>query len=103
MGVLVYDGKSATVTIDDRVLAHLRLVILAKFRRQESFSFNWVLSPSNGAGRGTVWMGPGIPVYFQFDGSKEPTINREWIEALMTAANSPAGLSVVPEPESGRS
>ena len=98
MGTLVYDGRSAVITVDDRVLAHLRLVILAKFRRQESFSFSWTLGAVNGSGRGTVWLSPAIPVYFQFDGSKEPAINKEWIDALMTAANSPAGLSVIPEP-----
>ncbi len=98
MGTLVYDGRSAVVTIEDRVLAHLRVVILAKFRRQESFSFNWVVGLANGSGRGTVWLAPGIPVYFQFDGSREPIINKEWIEVLMLAANSPNGLSPIPEP-----
>jgi hypothetical protein len=98
MGTLVYDGKSAIITIDDRVLAHLRIVILAKFRRQETFSFNWSVGAVSGSGRGTIWLGPGIPVYFQFDGSKEPVINRDWIDILMNAANSPAGLSVLPEP-----
>jgi hypothetical protein len=97
LGSLVYDGRSAVIEIDDRTLAHLRLVILAKFRRHENFSFSWTGS-IQGTGRGTVWMGPGIPIYFSFEGSREPQINRAWIDALMDAANSPAGLSLIPEP-----
>ena len=101
MGSIVYDGKSAIIEIEDRLLAHLRLVILAKFRRHEYFSFNWTDPASLGSGRGTVWLGPQIPVVFRFEGSREPHINRAWVEALMNAANSPAGLTAVPEPPEG--
>jgi hypothetical protein len=98
MGTLVYDGRSAVVTLEDRTLAHLRLVILAKFRRHESFAFSWALDSSHGGGRGTVWLAPGIPVHFEFSAGQEALINRAWIDLLMEAANSPAGLSLRPEP-----
>jgi hypothetical protein len=101
MGTLVYDGKSAVVTIDDRILAHLRIVILAKFRRQESFAFNWTRPTTDGSGRGTIWMSPVIAVYFEFGGSREPAINKEWIDVLMASANSPTGLTMLHEPGVG--
>ena len=33
------------------------------------------------------------------DGSRQPRINRLWIEELMQAANGPNGLTIVPEPQ----
>jgi hypothetical protein len=98
MGTLVYDTKSAVIPVEDRTLAHLRIVVLAKFRRHESFAFNWTSAQGSGGGRGTIWLAPGIAVYFHFEGSKEPVINREWIDLLMRSANSTAGLSILPEP-----
>lgn len=98
MGTQVYDGQSAKVVIEDRLLHHLALVISAKFRRGESFWFNWQNGQDNGGGRGMIWMAPHTPVYFKFDGGRTPMVNREWVELLMLAANTPHGLSAVPEP-----
>lgn len=41
MGTLFYGDNRFAIGIDDRSLAHLQLVILAKLRRDESFSFTW--------------------------------------------------------------
>lgn len=41
---------------------------------------------------------PHASLVFRFAGSRPPRINRAWAEAMMNAANSPAGLSLVPEP-----
>lgn len=98
MGTLLYGGKSAVIPVEDRVLAHLRIVVLAKFRRYESFAFNWTAAKGTGGGRGTIWLAPGIPVYFHFEGSREPVINTEWIDLLMRSANSTTGLNILPEP-----
>jgi hypothetical protein len=35
---------------------------------------------------------------FHFYGSRQPKINRAWVEDLMLAASGPHGLSIVPEP-----
>ncbi|KFF58097.1 ATP-dependent DNA ligase, partial [Cryobacterium sp. MLB-32] len=40
MGKLTYDS-SLTADFDDRVLAHIQLVIGTKLRRGESFYFSW--------------------------------------------------------------
>ena len=39
MGILHYGAPPASFTIDDRTLAHLELVIMAKLRRRENLSF----------------------------------------------------------------
>ena len=97
MGTLTYDVISK-VTFDDRALAHLELVIASKFRRNESFNFSWVKDPVAGSGRTTIWMHPAIPLVYEYEGGRQPTISRAWLDALMKTANSSAGLKLVPEP-----
>jgi hypothetical protein len=97
MGKFIYDGL-VKVDFDDRLLAHLQLVIGAKVRRGESFHLSWKDDPSIGDGRTTVWVSPRTSLVYKFYGSKRPVINPAWIEALMHTANSAAGLYAVPEP-----
>ena len=97
MGKLTYDS-TLTVDFDDRVLAHLQLVIGAKLRRAESFYFSWRDDPAVGDGRSTLWLHPTIPLHFKYAGGRQPSINRAWIDLLMSAANSPGGLHLMPEP-----
>ncbi len=97
MGKLTYDS-TLTVDFDDRVLAHLQLVIGAKLRRGESFFFSWRDDQSVGDGRSSLWLHPTVPLYFKYSGGRPPAINRVWIDALMASANSPMGLHLVSEP-----
>jgi hypothetical protein len=97
MGSLTYDVVSK-VKFDDRALAHLELVIASKFRRNESFNFSWVKDPAAGSGRTTIWMHPAIPLVYDYDGSRQPTINRAWLDVLMEVANSSTGLRLIAEP-----
>jgi len=97
MGKFVYD-QIVKVDLDDRVLAHLVVVIGAKLRRGESFHFSWREDLSVGGGRTTVWMHPGVPLVYKFSGSRRPSLNRAWVDALAMTANTPGGLYVVPEP-----
>lgn len=97
MGKFIYEGSVKT-EIEDRTLTHLQLVITAKLRRGEPFPFSWREDPSVGGGRTTVWMQPSGSLVFKYYGSRQPSINRAWIEALAFTANSPGGLYVVPEP-----
>ena len=98
MGKFIYGTPSITVEFDDRVLAHLQVVILAKLRRGESFTFSWDYSSANGGGHSSVWLHPAIPMQFDFVGKKDPALNRAWLEELVQLANTPAGLRIVPEP-----
>jgi hypothetical protein len=69
MGKFTYQ-TGTRVDFEDRVLAHLQVVISNKLRRGESFVFT----------------------------CRAPSLNRAWIEALAVTANSPNGLYVIPEP-----
>ena len=96
MGTLTYDSK-LTATFDDRILAHLQVVIWSKVRRGEQFSFTWT-DPTRSGGRTSIWISPNISLAFEFYGSRVPAINRQWVEVLNKSANSPGGLQLLPEP-----
>jgi hypothetical protein len=98
MGQLIYGSTPTVVEIDDRALAHIRVVVIAKLRRAEGFVFSWT-DEHKGGGENTVWIHPAMSLQFKFSGSREPIMNRQWLEDLMTSANSGAGLKLVPERE----
>jgi hypothetical protein len=98
VGTLTYDSK-LTANFDDRVLAHLQVVIWAKLRRGEQFSFTWSEPGRNGLGRTSIWISSNTSLAFEYYGSKPPALNRQWVEALSKSANSPAGLHLLPEPD----
>jgi hypothetical protein len=97
MGSLIYGPTGTRVEIDDRVLAHLKVVMLTKLRRGEGFAFSWDRGTENGSGRDTMWLNPSIGLEFQFEGSRQPSLNKLWLEELMASANSGGGLHILPE------
>ncbi len=99
MGHLLYGSPPEKVEIDDRALAHVKVVILAKLRRNETFAFSFEHDISIGGGRSTIWLHPAIPLQFTFVGSRQPMLNRSWLDALMITANSVDGLRLMAEPE----
>lgn len=92
MGTLTYAGS--TVEFDDRLLTHLQVVIVQKFRKGESFPMSWVDDAAAGQGRSAMWLTPTVPIFFRFDGSRVPTLDQAWIEVLARSAESPRGLVV---------
>ena len=98
MGKFIYGTPSIAVDFDDRALAHLKAVMLSKVRRGESFTFSWEYTKATGSGHSSIWIHPTIPLQFDFAGSREPRLNRAWIEQLVQLTNTPAGLRLVPEP-----
>ncbi|HWR84661.1 MAG TPA: ATP-dependent DNA ligase [Rhodoglobus sp.] len=98
MGKLSIDG-TVSVDFDDRLLAHLQLVIGAKLRRGESFHLTWRDEPEIGEGRTIVWIHPATPIQYRFDLAEKPQLNRAWLEALTLSAASASGLELVPEPD----
>lgn len=95
MGVLVYDGNR--FPFDDRLLAHLQVVIGLKLRRGESFFISWKVSAEHGSGRRSLWIDNGIPIHCEYDGSKAPSINRDWLDTFATSANGASGLQITEE------
>lgn len=100
MGKLIYEGNVKT-EIEDRALSHIQVVITSKLRRGEPFSFSWREDNSVGGGRITVWIHAGSNLVFKYHGSRQPSINRAWVEALAYTASSPSGLYLVHEPAAG--
>jgi hypothetical protein len=98
MGTFNYDSN-LKVDFEDRVLAHLQIVIGAKLRRAESFYFSWRDDDAVGDGRTTVWIHPALPLTYKYFGSRMPRINPAWIHALTESANSNGGLQLIPEPD----
>ncbi|MDT0116943.1 hypothetical protein Q9R20_08055 [Microbacterium sp. PRF11] len=99
MGTLYYGDVATPIDIEDRALAHVKVVIATKLRRGESFTLSWTHGPDQEVGRSTVWLHPSIPLRFVFDEPEPALLSRSWIEALANSANSSGGLLLVPEPE----
>jgi hypothetical protein len=98
MGRFIYEG-AVKAEIEDRALAHLQFVIMDKLRRGEAFPFTWHDDPSLGQGRTTVWLNTRSDLVFKYYGSRQPELNRAWLEALAVEANSLQGLQLMREPE----
>lgn len=96
MGSLYY-GTSEPISIDDRALAHLKVVVSTKLRRNESFTLSWQHQSVEQPGRSTVWLHPSIPLRFVFDDPEPPELSRRWIEELAHSANSSGGITLVAE------
>jgi len=98
MGFLNYAGAQE-YEFEDRTLAHLKVAITSKLRRQESFLMSWTNPPEKGSGRVSIWLAPSIPVTFRFAGSRAPELNEEWLTALTELSHTPRGLIVISEDE----
>lgn len=96
MGSLYY-GDSAPIQIEDRALAHLKVVVATKLRRNESFTLSWTHPEGQPEGRSTIWLHPSIPLRFVFEEPEAPNLSRPWIEALAHSANSSGGITLVGE------
>lgn len=94
MGRLLYHGRSI-IDINDRTLAHLRVVIMNKLRRHESFALH---VPHPGQGTLSLFLSPTTPLVLQFWGGRAPAIDRELIEQMMLDASSPHGLTLAGDP-----
>lgn len=88
MGHLRYGSPAQTFEIDDRTLAHVEIVTLAKLRRGEPFALT---VPTVTGGRSTMWINAASALVFELDAEGGP-IDRPWLESLIDAANTAAGL-----------
>ena len=72
MATLFYGASDVPIHIEDRALAHLKIVIATKLRRQESFTLSWRHPEGEPGGRSTIWIHPSIPLRFTFDEPEQP-------------------------------
>lgn len=97
MGSLYYGNSDDPIQIEDRALAHLKVVIATKLRRNESFTLSWRHPDSDTPGRSTIWLHPSIPLRFDFEEAETPSLSRKWIEDLALSANSSGGVTLIDE------
>lgn len=97
MGTIYYGGSDTPIHIEDRALAHLKVVIATKLRRDETFTLSWTHPDDQPRGRSTIWLHPAIPLRFVFDDPEPTELSREWIEELANSANSSGGITLVAE------
>ena len=97
MGTIYYGGSATPIHIEDRALAHLKVVIATKLRRNESFTVSWQHPDDQPRGRSTLWLHPSIPLRFVFDDPEPTELSRAWIEELANSANSSGGIMLIAE------
>ena len=97
MGSLYYGDSAEPINIEDRALAHLKIVIATKLRRNESFTLSWRHPDGEVSGRSTIWLHPSIPLRFVFETPDTPQISRQWVEDLANSASSSGGITLVDE------
>lgn len=97
MGTIYYGGSATPIHIEDRALAHLKVVIATKLRRGESFTVSWPHPDDEDAGRTTIWLHPSIPLRFVFADPEPPPLSRAWLEELVNSANTSGGILLIAE------
>ena len=97
MGTIYYGSDTTPIDIDDRELAHLKVVIATKLRRGESFTVSWQHRDGQPRGRSTIWLHPSIPLRFVFEDPEPAVLSRTWLEELANSANSSGGIMLVSE------
>lgn len=95
MGQLHYGNSDTRIEIPDRLLAHLKVVIATKLRRNESFMMSWTADD----GRSSIWLQPSIPLRFVFETADMEVLNPVAVRDMANAATSSAGLIVALDQE----
>lgn len=94
MGKLEYNSSRPPIEIEDVTLAHLKIIIGTKLRRQEAFMMTWLPEDKNPAGRLTVWVHPSIPLVMAFDEAAMPRIDGARIARMMESLNAHGELLI---------
>ena len=95
MGLIFYGNSPDPIEVDDRTLAHLKVVIALKLRRNESFTLSW--PHPDATGRSTLWLHPSIPLRFTFDEPVAPELSQQWLSELSNSANTSGGILLTEE------
>ncbi|MDU0326555.1 MULTISPECIES: ATP-dependent DNA ligase [Microbacterium] len=91
MGRLIYRDRAA-FDIDDRILAHLRIVVMNKLRRNEGFMLQ--LPVNEGVRQASLWIHASNALVMQFYGGREPVIDRALVDQMMHDASGADGLTL---------
>ena len=94
MGTLFYGAARTPIRVDDRILAHLKLVVTSKLRRNEPFLISWHDANDVGGGRSSIWLHPATDLHYKFDGGTPATIDQDLIEQMSMQANAARGIEI---------
>jgi hypothetical protein len=94
MGTLYYGAGRTAINVEDRLLAHLKVVITSKLRRNEPFLISWDEPVDNGSGRGSVFIHPMCDLVYRFDGSRSPELDQNLLESMAAESMSNRGLVI---------
>lgn len=94
MGTLRYDSSQPPISLPDRALEHLHIVVTRKLREHKRFALNIV---TDAAAPVQVWLDARIPIVITYASGVVTSINERWIEQL-EASFSAAGLHLSAEP-----
>jgi len=98
MGKLMIGNPTVQIAVDDRTLAHLQSVMIAKLRREEKFTFTWT-SPLGEFPASIIWMHPAVALQFHFETAEPQPLNAIWIDVLAMSAAGSSGLRIIDEPQ----
>lgn len=97
MGFLFYGSSEHAIEIEDVALAHLKVVIATKLRRNESFTLSWRHDDDQPRGRSTIWLHPSIQLRFEFADPEPPQLDPARIQTYANSANTSGGILIPDE------
>ena len=96
MGTLTYGTRD--VPVDDRLLAHLSIVLTQKLRRREGFLLT-LPSGDRHLHSEAFWVSASSDLTFSYSGNRVPSFNHEWLEQMMNESFSTQGLDLLKHAE----
>ena len=92
MGTIQYGSSAEVIVVPDALLAHLKLVMITRMRRSESFTLSWEQRVAGAPRHSTVWVHYSMPLRFTFDGAEAPELDPALLDALMVSSYTAAGI-----------
>ncbi|MFP3465839.1 hypothetical protein [Leifsonia sp. SIMBA_070] len=99
MARLIYGHAAQEYEFDERTLSHVKIAVVTKLRRHESFLLNWQIPVDLGGGRVSLWISREVPMAFVFSRPAPPRLNERWLEVLLQSSQRTGGMVVVSEEE----
>ncbi len=94
MGTLFYGSARTPIRVDDRILAHLKVLTTSKLRRNEGFLLSWTDSAEAGHGRSSVWIQPYSDLHYKFDGNRPPAIDQALLQEMALESMQARGVEL---------
>lgn len=95
MGKLTYGAIQREIVIDDKLLAHIEVVVLSRLRRNNAFALRWTENVEGGDDvRRTIWVHPNSDLYFEYETPEHGELDREVLDKLAKSADSNAGINL---------